>query len=225
MRRRRRKLTLALGILPHSRGKLWLLRHVLGWNVASDCVVGPCIFADVGRVSMGKGTRIRGGNVFRNIGSIQFGTNVLMGSWNWITAAPEFFGNPGFGELILADESDITSGHYLDCSAAIRVGRCSILGGRGSTLLTHQADYLTNRLHADAITIGEGCLINSNVRITPGCTITDRVLVAMGAVVAQDLESTLTLYAGVPAVPKKRIDGPYFHRSVGRIAETEAVAG
>lgn len=224
MRRRRRRLTLALGVLPHSGLKLWLLRHLLGWSIPSDCVVGPCIFADVGHVSLGSGTRIRGGNVWRNIGSARLGQNVLMGSWNWITAAPEFFGERGFGELIIEDESAVTSGHYLDCSATIRIGRCSHIAGRGSTLLTHQVDYRTNMQRADPITVGAHCLISSNVRITPGCRIADRVLVAMGAVIAGDLDRELTLYAGVPAVAKKEVDGVHFHRSVGRV-EAEAAVG
>lgn len=219
MHRRKRAVTLAVGLLPHSRAKLWLLRHGLGWSIPSDCVVGPCIFADVGHVSLGAGTRIRGGNVWRNLERALLGKNVLMGSWNWITAAPEFFGGSGFGELIMEDESALTSGHYLDCSATIRIGRWSTLSGRGSTLLTHQIDYVTNQLRADPITVGNRCLINSNVRITPGCRIADGVLVAMGAVIAGNLDDELTLYAGVPAVAKKPIDGKHLHRTVGRIEE------
>ena len=224
MDRGRRKLTLAVGILPHSHVKLWLLRHLLGWSVASDCVVGAGIFADIGSVSLGPGTRIRGGNVWRNLERVRLGKNVLIGSWNWITAAPEFFGDPGFGELVMEDESAVTSSHYLDCSATIRIGRCSTFGGRGSTLITHQVEYISNTLRADPITVGDGCLINSNVRITPGCRIADGVLVAMGAVIAGDLDREFTLYAGVPAVAKKQLDGKHFHRTAGRV-ETEVAVG
>lgn len=224
MDRGRRNLTLAVGILPHSRVKLWLLRRLLGWSVASDCIVGPCIFADIGRVSLDSGTRIRGGNVWRNLQSIRLGKNVLIGSWNWITAAPEFFGDPGFGELVIEDEGALTSSHYLDCSATIRIGRCSTIGGRGSTLITHQVEYVSNTVRADPITVGDRCLVNSNVRITPGCRIADGVLVAMGAVIAGDLDRELTLYAGVPAVAKKQLDGEHFHRTVGRV-EAEAAVG
>ncbi|HEX6540020.1 MAG TPA: hypothetical protein VF155_12660 [Candidatus Dormibacteraeota bacterium] len=211
-----RGLRLAVGLLPHSRPKIWLLRHVLGWRIDAGCFVAP-IVADVRHVSLGRGVRIGAGNVFRNLDTLSMGQGSHIGHWNLITAAPGFAGAPGNCSLTMADEAAITSAHYLDCSGSVTMGRYAAIGGRRCTLITHQADYREEWLVAEPIRIGEYALVQSNVSITPGRTIADGVIVAMGAVVAKDCDQAHTLYAGVPAVPKKPVDGGWFTRTNGHL--------
>ena len=208
-----RSLRLAIGMLPNSRTKIWLLRAVLRWRIGAGCAVGP-IIADVRNVTMASGARIGGGNVFRNMDTLTMGTRSRIGHWNWITAAPDFAGCAGYGTLTLEEEVAVTSSHVLDCCGEIRVGKFTAVGGKRSTFLTHQLDYTTSRTMTAPIRIGAYCLVNANVCITPGRVIADRVVIAMGAVVVEDLDSELTLYAGVPAVAKKKIQGDFFSRTV-----------
>lgn len=218
-----RALRVALGLLPHSAVKLWLLRRLLGWRIGPDCYVAP-IFADVRRVSLERGVRIGAGNVFRNLEALTMGAGSHIGHWNQITAAAGFASAPGNCSLTMENEAAITSAHYLDCSGSITIGRFTAIGGRRCTLLTHQADYANEWVVAEPIRIGEHALIQSNVCITPGRTIAARSVVAMGAVVAKDLLTEGMLYAGVPAVPKKPVHGGWFTRTEGYLPARSGVA-
>ncbi|MBV8528589.1 MAG: hypothetical protein JOZ75_09760 [Candidatus Dormibacteraeota bacterium] len=209
-----RALRVAVGLLPHSAVKLWLLRHLLGWRIGPGCYVAP-IIADVRHASLGRGARIGAGNVFRNLETLTMGAGAHIGHWNQITAAPGFSGAPGNCSLTMDVEAGITSAHYLDCSGSITIGTYAVIGGRRCTLLTHQADYVNEWVVAEPIRIGDYTLIQSNVCVTPGRTIAARAIVAMGAVVAKDLLSEAMLYAGVPAVPKKPVHGGWFTRTAG----------
>lgn len=218
-----RVLRVAVGLLPHSAVKLWLLRHLLGWRIGPGCYVAP-IFADVRHASLGRGVRIGAGNAFRNLNMLTMGAGSHIGHWNQITAAAGFSGEPGNCSLTMDDDAGITSAHYLDCSGSITIGRFAAIGGRRCTLLTHQADYANEWLVAEPITIGDYTLIQSNVCITPGRTIAARAMVAMGAVVAKDLLTEGMLYAGVPAVPKKPVHGGWFTRTDGYLPTRSGVA-
>ena len=226
----KRRLRIAIGLLPHSTVKLWLMRTLLGWSIGPGCVVGP-IVADIRSVTMAAGARIGAGNVFRNMDTLTMGPRARIGHWNWITAAADFAGCAGYGTLTLEEEVAITSSHVLDCAAEIRVGRFTAVGGKRSTFLTHQLDYESSLTMTAPIRIGAYCLVNANVCITPGRVIADKVVIAMGAVVVDDLDKELTLYAGVPAVAKKPIHGRFFSRTVSyaqpkhKQVATEAVNG
>lgn len=217
-----RALRVAVGLLPHSAAKLWLLRHLLGWRIGPGCYVAP-IVADVRHASLARGVRIGAGNVFRNLDSLTMGEGSHVGHWNIITAAPGFGGKPGNCSFVLGDEAGITSAHYLDCSGSITIGKYAAIGGRRCTLLTHQADYANEWLVAEPIRIGDYTLVQSNVSITPGRTIAPRVMIAMGAVVAKDCDLEGMLYAGVPAVPKKPVHGGWFTRTDGYLPARSGV--
>jgi acetyltransferase-like isoleucine patch superfamily enzyme len=56
----------------------------------------------------------------------------------------------------------------------------------------------------EPVTIGAGSWIGANTTILPGVTIGQGCVIAAGSVVTQDTKPD-TLYAGVPAIPKKRL--------------------
>lgn len=209
-----RALRLAVGLLPHSPLKIWLLRRLLGWRIEDGCYVAP-IIVDVRHVSLQRGARIGPGNVIRRLETLTMGSGAHIGRWNVITAAPGFAAAAGNCSLTMGQESAITAAHYLDCSGSISLGRYAVIGGRRSTLMTHQVDYKEEWVVAEPTRIGDYALLQSNVLITPGRTIADGVIVAMGAVVAKDCDQNHMLYAGVPASPKKPVDGGWFSRDNG----------
>lgn len=88
----------------------------------------------------------------------------------------------------------ITSRHYFDLSGSLLLGERSWIAGIDSQFWTHGAGVT-----ARDIKIGADCYIGSAVRFSPGSSIGDQVVVAMGSVVSGDMPESNTLIGGVPA--------------------------
>lgn len=88
----------------------------------------------------------------------------------------------------------ITSRHYFDLSGALVLGERSWIAGIDSQFWTHGAGVKERDIR-----IGSGCYIGSAVRFSPGSSIGDNVVVAMGSVVSGDLPEGNALVGGVPA--------------------------
>jgi acetyltransferase-like isoleucine patch superfamily enzyme len=99
----------------------------------------------------------------------------------------------------LGDGSVITSGHKIDFTDCVEIGRRSILGGRNSSLWTH------NRQRTQPIRIGSFCYIGSEIRIAPGGSIPSYCIVGIGSVITKQLQEENCLIAGVPAKPIKQL--------------------
>ena len=94
----------------------------------------------------------------------------------------------------------ITAGHKIDFTDCVDIGRRAIIGGRGSSLWTH------NRQQAGPLTVGDQAYLGSECRMAPGASVPARSVVGMGAVVVGRLEQPEWLYGGVPARPLKPLD-------------------
>ena len=81
----------------------------------------------------------------------------------------------------------------------MEIGRRSIIGGRNSSLWTH------NRQRTRPITIGSFTYVGSEIRIAPGGTLPSRCIVGIGAVVTGQLTEEERLIAGVPAKALKEL--------------------
>ena len=88
----------------------------------------------------------------------------------------------------------ITSRHYFDLSGLLVLGERSWIAGVDSQFWTHGAG-VTDR----DIRIGSDCYLGSAVRFSPGSSIGDHVLVAMGSVVSGQIAESNALIGGVPA--------------------------
>lgn len=95
--------------------------------------------------------------------------------------------------FLLGDGSIVTTGHKIDFTDRVEIGRRVILGGRNSSLWTH------NRQRTRPITIGEKAYIGSEIRMAPGSTIPARSIVGIGSVITASLAEEGKLIAGVPA--------------------------
>jgi len=107
--------------------------------------------------------------------------------------------NPIDPRFLLGAGSIITTGHKIDFTDRVTIGRRSILGGRNSSLWTH------NRQRTRPITIGSLAYVGSEIRIAPGGTLPSRCIVGIGSVVTSELTSEGYLIAGVPAKPIKEL--------------------
>jgi acetyltransferase-like isoleucine patch superfamily enzyme len=101
--------------------------------------------------------------------------------------------NPIDPQFILGDGSIVTTGHKIDFTDRVEIGRRVILGGRNSSLWTH------NRQRTMPITIGDLVYIGSEIRMAPGSGIAPRCIVGIGSVITARLEEEGKLVAGVPA--------------------------
>lgn len=214
-------LTALTGLLPASTHKNRALR-LLGHVVDPTAVIGPCLIVDVGQLRLGPHARLGTGTVVRSLHVLDIDAHAGLGQWNWVTAVPAYRhaerADERCGTLRLAEHAAVTSRHYLDCSGGIRIGAFTTVAGVRSTLFTHGIDVATNTQVPHPITIGDHCLIGSDTKFVPGCSVPDRCLVAMGSVIKGALERPDHLYAGNPASPRRPIDGDYFTRAHGYVS-------
>jgi acetyltransferase-like isoleucine patch superfamily enzyme len=95
--------------------------------------------------------------------------------------------------FILGNGSIVTTGHKIDFTDRVEIGRRVILGGRNSSIWTH------NRQRTLPITIGELVYIGSEIRMAPGSGLPPRSIVGIGAVITRKIVDEGKLIAGVPA--------------------------
>ena len=204
-------------ILPGTVKRL-VYRAVFGYKIGKKVRIGIA-FLDCRSLTIGDNTRIGHGAVFLNCGDVSVGRNVVIGSLNLFrggakvelgdyaevlrfnvinaildhdcTNEPESVFSLGYGSVVTAE-------HRVDFTAKVSIGRCSILGGRNSSLWTH------NRREAWPVEIGDYCYVGSEIRMAPGSRIPDCSIVGLGSVVTRRLEEKYSLITGVPA--KKQRD-------------------
>jgi acetyltransferase-like isoleucine patch superfamily enzyme len=93
----------------------------------------------------------------------------------------------------------ITSGHYFDVAGLFDLGDGSWIAGIGSQFWTHGAG-VTDR----DIQVGRDCYLGSAVRFSPGSSVGDNVIVAMGSVITKKFDISKAMLGGVPATVLKK---------------------
>ena len=101
--------------------------------------------------------------------------------------------------FLLGDGSIVTTGHKIDFTDRVEIGRRVILGGRNSSLWTH------NRQRTMPITIGPLVYLGSEIRMAPGSAVPARSIVGIGSVITAALAEEGKLIAGVPAKTVKEL--------------------
>lgn len=211
--RRLRLVALALvGVLPTVL-KRPLYRLCFGYRIGRGVRIGVCLL-DAREVELGDHTRIGHLNVVLRVDRLVTGREVRIGSLNVIrggrrvqlgdyatvmrlnvlnaipdhdcTTAPVSILELGAGAIVV-------SGHRLDFTDRITIGRNVIVGGRNSSLWTH------NRQQTAPITIGDFCYLGSEVRLAPGAALPERCILGLGSVLTGRIDPPGSLVGGVPA--------------------------
>ncbi|MEO8433460.1 MAG: hypothetical protein ABI596_01080 [Pyrinomonadaceae bacterium] len=160
------------------------------------CIGHLNVFTRIKSLSLGTHVRIGHLNVFRGGDEIKLGRYAEVIRMNEINSIPDpDVVNPVDPTFLLGDGSIITTGHKIDFTDRVTIGRRSILGGRNSSLWTH------NRQRTLPIEIGDFAYIGSEIRVAPGGAIPSRCIVGIGAVITRKLKEEEFLIAGVPAKP------------------------
>jgi acetyltransferase-like isoleucine patch superfamily enzyme len=139
-------------------------------------------------------TRIGHLNIIRGGDEVSLGRYSEIMRMNEINSIPDPDAvneiNPRF---LLGDGSIVTTGHKIDFTDKVEIGRRVILGGRNSSLWTH------NRQRTLPITIGDLVYIGSEIRMAPGSGVAARCIVGIGAVITAQMAEEGKLIGGVPA--------------------------
>lgn len=214
-----RLLALAIVALFPSCLKRTIYRFFFGYNVGRRVRIGLSI-VDARECSIADDTQIGHLNVVIGVKKLVIGDHVRIGHFNIIRGGDEVLigryaeilrmneinsipdpevVNPIDPRFHLGDGSIITTGHKIDFTDRVTIGRRSILGGRNSSLWTH------NRQRTRPIEIGSFTYVGSEIRMAPGSTLPSRCIVGIGAVVTGQLTEEERLIAGVPAKALKEL--------------------
>lgn len=145
-------------------------------------------------VKIGHLNIIRGGEQV-NLG--RYSELIRMNEINSITEPDAV--NPVDPRFTLGNGSIVTTGHKIDFTDRVEIGRRTIIGGRNSSLWTH------NRQRTQPITIGEFAYVGSEIRMAPGSALPSHCVVGIGAVITGKIDSEGWMIAGVPAKPIKEL--------------------
>jgi acetyltransferase-like isoleucine patch superfamily enzyme len=171
-------------------------------SIENDVSIGHLnVFTGIEKLSIGEHTRIGVLNIFRGGKEINIGRYCDILRLNEINSIPDpdVINEPD-PRFFMGSGSMIAASHKIDFTDRVEFGKRVILGGRNSSLWTH------NRQMTKSIMIGDYCYLGSEIRIVPGGAIADRCIVGIGSVVTRTHELPYHLIAGVPASEIKELD-------------------
>jgi acetyltransferase-like isoleucine patch superfamily enzyme len=210
-RRARLAALLGIGLLPGPLKKA-LYRSLFGFRFGPRARVGVSLL-DAQSLELGEDVQIGHFNVITRVLRFEAGRSARVGSLNIIrggqvalgayahvmrlnvlnaipdhdcTTSPESVLDVGAGTVI-------TSGHRVDFTDRVRLGKNVIVGGRNSSLWTH------NRQETAPIEVGDFCYLGSEVRLAPGAKLADECILGIGSVLTGPIAAARSLVAGVPA--------------------------
>ncbi len=170
-------------------------------TIEDDVSIGHLnVIIGIAKLTIGDHVRIGHLNIIRGGDEVRLGRYSEIIRLNEINSIPD----PDVVNLIdqrflLGDGSIITAGHKIDFTDRVEIGRRTILGGRNSSIWTH------NRQRTRPIVIGSFTYVGSEIRIAPGGAIPSRCIVGIGAVITSQLTEENHLIAGVPAKSIKEL--------------------
>src|SRR5215212_3186812 len=164
-------------------------------EIADDVSIGHLnLVLGVGKFTVGEHARVGHLNVIRGGDEVSIGRYAEILRMNEINSIPDpIVVNPTDPRFSLGAGAIVTTGHKIDFTDRVSIGRRSILGGRNSSLWTH------NRQRTRPVEIGELTYVGSEIRVAPGGVIPSRCIVGIGSVVTKRIKGEYQLIAGVPA--------------------------
>ena len=171
-------------------------------EIGDDTIIGHLnLIIGVQKLTMGDHVRIGHLNIIRGGEEVTLGRYAELLRLNEINSIPEpEVVNAIDPRFSLGPGSIITTGHKIDFTDRVTIGRRTIIGGRNSSLWTH------NRQRTLPISVGDFAYVGSEIRMAPGSGIPSRCIVGIGAVVTKSVNDEGWLIAGVPAKPIKELN-------------------
>lgn len=171
-------------------------------EIKDDVFIGHFnVFTLSKSLKIGDHARIGHFNIIRGGNDVRLGRYSEVIRFNEINSIPDpDVVNPVDPCFILGPGSVITASHKIDFTDRVEFGKQVILGGRNSSLWTH------NRQRTKSIAIGDNCYIGSEIRMAPGSGLASNCIVGIGSVITKQLVKPYQLVAGVPAREIKELD-------------------
>jgi acetyltransferase-like isoleucine patch superfamily enzyme len=155
----------------------------------------------VKKLTIGDHVRIGHLNIIRGGDEVRLGRYSEIIRMNEINSIPDpDTVNSIDPRFLLGAGSIITTGHKIDFTDRVEIGRRTILGGRNSSFWTH------NRQRTRPIEIGSFVYVGSEIRMAPGGALPSHCIVGIGSVITSRLTDAEHLIAGVPAKAVKPLD-------------------
>ncbi len=164
-------------------------------TIEDDVQIGHLnVVLGVNKLTMGDHVRIGHLNIIRGGDEVRLGRYSEIIRVNEINSIPNpEVVNPVDPKFLLGPGSIITAGHKIDFTDRVEIGRRAIIGGRNSSLWTH------NRQRTLPISVGDFAYVGSEIRMAPGSAIPPRCIVGIGAVITGKIDGEGYLIGGVPA--------------------------
>lgn len=203
VRRPNKWLSLIAWLLPSGSFKLWALRS-LGNHIGHGVVLGPNLVLNCGHFSIADGAAIMNFNIFKQLSSIELGTNSVIGRFNQLTAAPEFQRySPVVGKLSLGESCIITNRHYVDCSGQVIFRPFSAIGGVKCIIQSHSIDLADNKSKPGRVVLDRASGAFTASIMLMDSHLPERSVLAAGSVLTKAKPGhempVCGLYAGAPA--------------------------
>ena len=186
--------------------------YLYKFDIGTNTQIG-IVLIDCQQFKLGDNSRISSGTIFWKCKSVCIGKQVNIGVFNLFRGGVRVFIDD-YCELLrlnvlnaidhtsfktepnstfeLGYGSVITAEHRIDFTDKVKIGKNTILGGRNSSIWTH------NRRQGNGVTIGDYCYIGSEVRFAPGSSIPSKCIVGIGSVIVDSFIAEGQLIAGVP---------------------------
>lgn len=170
-------------------------------EIDDDTKIGHLnVIIGVQNLKLGDHVKIGHLNIIRGGEQVDLGRYSELIRMNEINSIPEPDAvNPVDPRFTLGNGSIITTGHKIDFTDRVEIGRRTIIGGRNSSLWTH------NRQRTRPISIGEFAYVGSEIRMAPGGSLPSRCIVGIGAVITGTIDAEGWMIGGVPAKPIKEL--------------------
>lgn len=170
-------------------------------EIGDDVTIGHLnLFTGTKQLSIGEHTRIGHLNIIRGGDEVRIGRYCEILRLNEINSIPEpEVVNEIDPRFIMGDGSMIGASHKIDFTDRVEFGKRVILGGRNSSIWTH------NRQRTSPVTIGNLSYVGSEIRIAPGGSIPARCIVGIGSVITKQFDIENVMIAGVPAAIVKEL--------------------
>ncbi|HEX3146263.1 MAG TPA: hypothetical protein VHQ64_19975, partial [Pyrinomonadaceae bacterium] len=173
-----------------------------GCEIGDDTRIGHFnVIIGVRRLTLGDHVRIGHLNIIRGGDEVTFGRYAELIRMNEINSIPDpDVVNPVDSRITIGPGTIVTTGHKIDFTDRVEIGRRVIIGGRNSSLWTH------NRQRTKPISIGDFAYVGSEIRMAPGAAIPARCIVGIGSVIVGKVDGEGWLVGGVPAKPLKQLN-------------------
>jgi len=202
--------------------KIAVYRHLYGYTIGRGVRIGwGTVFAGVRECRIDEGVRIGFCNVFVDVESFEIGQQTRIGHFNVFRGGQRVtlgdyvtilrgnvfnsgllndFITPREPVLELGRGTFVATGHWIDFTDRVTFGEQCIIGGRASSLWTH------NRQRTRAVTFGDQCYLGSDVRVAPGVEVASQCIVSLGAVLMGRFSEPRSLIMGNPATVSRALN-------------------